>query len=67
METGIDLKCLIVRSGLKQYQIAQKLNVCPTALNKQLNSLGRLNREEIARIKKAISELKTTNDREKLF
>jgi plasmid maintenance system antidote protein VapI len=54
MNPGIRLKCELVRRGLRQYQLASKLGVCPTTLNRQLNGKARIDKDDIAKIKKAI-------------
>jgi len=54
MHPGIKLKCDMVRYGLKQYEVASKLGVCPTLLNRQLNGKAPIAKNEIARIRKAI-------------
>jgi len=57
MKPGIKLKCELVRRGLRQYQLASKLGICPTTLNRQLNGKAPIAKNEIARVKQAIQGL----------
>lgn len=57
MHPGIKLKCDVVRYGLKQYEVASKLGICPTILNRQLNGKSPIAKNEIARIREAIDGL----------
>lgn len=54
MRPGIRLKCELVRHGLRQYKLAEKLGVCPTTLNRLLNDRAPMDKKDIARIKEAI-------------
>jgi len=55
--TGLDLKILRIRAGLKQLEVAQAVGIHPTALSLIENGWRPLTRELAARITAAIEEL----------
>ena len=56
--TGLDLKILRIRAGLKQLEVAQKVGMHPTALSLIENGWRPLTPELAERIIAAIEELK---------
>ena len=55
--SGIDLKIMRIRAGLKQYEVAQRLGVAPPVLSTLENGQRPVTRERAAAISAAIRAL----------